>query len=77
MSTRLYEFLNRNTCFVPSFPDQLDIIRKNIPQLDPLTDLQVEYLYREFSEDTACAGWLRISDEQDVADFAFWLNEEI
>lgn len=58
-----------------SYPEQmekiLDFLNAN-GQLN-VADATVECLYREFSEDRYCAGWM-IVDENLLAEFAEWLS---
>lgn len=65
---------NSSACYdYPSDMEQiLDFLNKNGKLL--CSEETVENMYREFSEDRYCAGWMGV-DEDRLVEFADWLAE--
>jgi hypothetical protein len=57
------------------YPEDVERLKQGIPQLNLLSDLEIQAVYREYSEETHCAGWLILNDAG-VEAFNNWLQEE-
>jgi hypothetical protein len=58
----------------PSYPHDIEELRRRVPMLDALTDGAIDHLWREFSDQRYAAGWMNI-DMVDMGLFKEWLNE--
>ena len=76
MTSRLEAFLSPESVYIPKYPEDIKMLRDGIEDIRGLSDLQIETLYREYSEGNYCAEWL-ILDQNGVVEFNNWLNEEI
>ena len=58
------------------YPEDIERLKQGIPQLNLLSDLKIQLVYREYSEDMYCARWLILNDHG-VEAFNNWLQEEV
>jgi hypothetical protein len=74
--TRLQRYLNGKTGV--EHKDDVAILRASISAYwdGPLSDQQIEELWREYSEQCWAAGWISPYDET-LVQFRFWLLEEV
>ncbi len=58
------------------YPDDVATLKSSIPELAAVNDFVVELMYRNWSEEYFCAGWLILSPHI-VNEFAEYLREDI
>ncbi len=56
--------------------EDIQRLRSGIPALAALSDAAVEGMYRSWSEDMYCAGWMHIGDEE-VTEFREWATATV
>lgn len=62
---------------VADFPDDIAIIRNQVPEIDHLSDVTIARLYSAWSEEDLCAAWLVMKDEpRYFKHFREWLSKE-
>ncbi len=73
---RLDVLMDKGDQTLCEYPWDVALIKKAIPELETLTNRQVERFYRDYSEDMYCAGWLIVT-EDGVDSFKNWLEMDI
>ena len=68
---RIDKFLGRGEQESVRYPHDIAELKKNIPELMLVSDIKVESIYGDFSEEYS-AGWL-ILDENRIEEFRNWL----
>lgn len=71
--TRLEKLLN--TLEPVRYPEDVSILKSEIPELASLSDVTVQTLYSDWSEDWYAAGWIYLSSGLD--EFRGWLRQEV
>jgi hypothetical protein len=73
--TNLEAFLNPPPETI-EFPEDVALLKSTISTIRPLSDAQVQRLYRDWCELYYCAGWMVMYDCI-LKEFEGWLNQEV
>lgn len=56
-------------------PQDIKILRKQIPELNDLEDYEIQWLYENYSDEQWCAGWI-VLDKDRLQEFRTWLERD-
>ena len=72
---RIDVYLGKSPAPPVNYPGDVKLMKSEIPELSSLSDLQVDLLYRQYSDCNYCASWLSVTQDS-IDDFKNWLNGE-
>ena len=59
---------------VCTWPDDVAKLKEDLPELRALSDVEIEALYTQWSQEEYCAGWMNLGSVR-LQLFGKWLNE--
>jgi len=74
--TKLEQLLSPKGLDPIRWPDDIAVLKEQIPELQFLSDYTIQNLYSNWSEDYWAAGWLILS-KPTIKEFAEYLRQEV